>query len=193
MASLQLTSRTQQYLAIGMPLAALALSLLVVYPTWTRYQAVRKDARELADELHALKSAPMPPRHAQLAGADDTEAEPSEFLGELATLAAATGCEFSGMDLATTSSPAGAAKANQALKPLLTKVHLRGTYRQVRAYIYQLGRAPRLYTITDLSLRGNQGRTSYQGSSRRLLATLTIERYVTPPAVEESAPAPSAA
>ncbi|MFN3648284.1 MAG: hypothetical protein ACK47B_01785 [Armatimonadota bacterium] len=191
MLSLKLSARTQQYLAVGMPLAALAISLLVVFPTWTRYQSVTRRADTLAMELGELKAAAMPPRHEQLAAADDTEAEPSQFLGDLATLAAATGCELSGMDLAT---PATAdAKSAAVLKPVLTKVQIKGTYRQIRAFIYQTRRAPRLYTITELSLRGEPGRDVGGDRIRRLLAMLTIERYVTPPEGVTAAPAPPAA
>jgi hypothetical protein len=176
--SMTVSSPVQQLLAVCVPLAALGLTLGVVYPSFGRYQSLRRQVQQQSARLKELQNAPLPERGAVVAAADAEEGEPSQFFGAVAALATAHRCELTNLDLLQ---PAGDTKAAAPARPVRAKLTVQGDYVHVRSLLAGINRAPRLYAVTDLSLK-SVGDKQESGTGR-LTATLTLERYVMPPAV----------
>ncbi len=172
-------------LAAAIPLAALALTMGVVYPTWKHLNATRGTiARQRAD-LATLRSAPEPQREQGVPAADDTPDEPARFMGDLRLLAAASGCEIVGIN---TTAAGVIDKPEEVVHPRRVTVEVKGTYQNLRSLLARLTQAPRTSVVTDLKVdsppanaTGAAGPAA-AAADRRLTAMMTIERFVTPPA-----------
>lgn len=183
-ASARLSPATYQALALGMPLAAIALSLFIVIPTLLRYRSLQAEVARKRGELQALRSAPLPPQDATLTAAADVEAEPADFLNGFTTLVRSSGCEVTGMDVADGSS-------SGPVRALRTKVTVTGYFGRLRSLFWRLYRARRLYAVADLNLTGSSGnRPQGELGAQPLTASFTLERYVTS---ETGAPAAASA
>src|SRR5687768_141997 len=123
---MQLSKQTQQTLAILLPLAALGISLGVVYPAWGQLQGTRARLNEKKRELAALRAAPLPSPLAAQVAFPDVEEESSRFVGEITRLAAGSGCEITGLAKVTADTKAGVARAKR------DKVTVRGRFQQAR-------------------------------------------------------------
>jgi hypothetical protein len=178
----RINAQLQQLLAIGMPLAALLLIILVAYPSWGRLNQFRREVEDRKVELQAVQSAPIPTRDPVLPAANDTPEESSEFIGVITGLVNTSRCEMVGL----TTQPAAA--ANGLVRPKRVQLRIKGHYPAIRALLWRLRNSPRRFTVTELSLQG--GGTASAGSQERadtrLTASLTIERYVS-----QRNPAPS--
>lgn len=186
MGGLKLNSSTYQALAIGMPLMALALSLLVVYPSWGRYRALAGEVEDLEGKLQILKAAPLPPKDPVLTAADDVESEPPDFLRQVADLARSSGCEVQGLERID------GGEAKGPVRPIRTRVTLNGHYPRLRTFFWRAYRAPRLFAVTDLNISAGTATTVRADELlvRPLTATFVLERYVTKPP-DAAAPAGS--
>ena len=181
-----MSSQVMQLLGIGVPLLALALTLGVVYPSWGSYRALAARVEKQRQELQTLRAAPLPRRDPVVPAVEATEAEPSQFVGAIAALAAANQCELRGLDLQPSG---GDTSAAGPIRPIRAKLTVTGHYIRIRALLADLNRAPRLYSVAELSLKSTapasgQAAAALAVSTGRLDATLTIERYVMPPAVQ---------
>jgi hypothetical protein len=175
---MSLSPRTQQALAVGMPMAAIALSLLIIYPTWNRYADFRGEVATYRERLDALRSAPLPSRDPVLPAADAVESEPSHFMGVITAAAAASGCDLVRLDVIPMTEKA---TDPPLVRPVRARVNLLGHYPRLRAFLLHLQGSSRLYTVTELTLNSTET-AKEEIASPRLNAILTIERYVTPPA-----------
>jgi hypothetical protein len=183
MAQLTLSRQAQQVLGIGLPLAALGVSIGMVYPTWGRYQALGRQLETRSSELAALRAAPpQQPGQSRVAAADVPD-ESVEFVGDITRLAAGSGCEVTGLDVVAAEGKSGVARPKRA------KLTIRGRYPQARSFLYRLTQSPRAYVVADLSLIVDS-KISGSGAGAPLSLTLTIERYVAPPAFLATASAP---
>jgi hypothetical protein len=170
-------------LAFGVPIAALLISLLVVFPTWGRYSELRDNVARQQAELNTLKATPVPPPVRTQPAADDTPAESSQFLGQLNRVAAETQCTLISLD-ATPSEPAkagdGASPSN--VRAVRARITVDGPFRQIRSLLWQLQHGPRLFVVTELSLThsasGSNNLANTAGDQVR--ATIGLERYVAP-------------
>jgi hypothetical protein len=174
---MNIDTATQRVLAVGMPLVAVALSLLIVYPGWGRYHELKAEVAAERVRLRDLREAPVPAPAAAQAAAVDVESEPSHFIGEITALARASGCEITGLDV----EPQKQKPDDEALvRPIRSRVTLSGSFPQVRSFLLQLSRASRLYTVVDLTVQRPSGGRD-DGRAAAVSATVTIERYVTEP------------
>lgn len=178
--------QVQQLLAVGVPLAAIGLTLGVVYPTWGRLQTVRLRVAQQQAELRELRAAPLPPRDPVLPAADDVPSEPSLFIGTIAQMAASHQCDLISLVVQGEETP----KGSELIRPVRTRITVRGRYVQIRSLISQLKRSPRLYVLTDLDVNSTfgSGRPTYGRGN--LTAAMTLERYVTPPMTLTASAAP---
>lgn len=178
MSLLTLKPENQQRLAVFVPIIALILSLFVVYPAWGRYRELKMAIRAQRTELETLRATPIPPAGSVDPTAQDSPSEPPQFLGRIRSMAAETGCRLSGFDVSATEK-----KGTAPLRAVRARVELEGQYYQVRNFVMQLGRAPRLYVITDFSLAGKPPpgqQAAIHSQTGPLHASIEIERYVSP-------------
>jgi hypothetical protein len=161
-----LRPQTQQMLAIGVPLAAVILSVFVVYPAWGRYRAIRAEVARKSEELQNLKDAPQPPPETLLPAAEESPAEQTRFVGEINSLAVATRCQLRAIDRAGVNAESG------PLHLAHVRVSLSGGYPNLRDFLWRINHGPRIYVVTDLSLGGTTGAVQ---------ANFGIERYLIPP------------
>jgi hypothetical protein len=188
MSAAKRTLTAQPLIAAGLPLAALALSLLMVYPGWGRYNDLKAHIEQQRRQLRDLQTAPpLPPPGATVPAAADVPSEPADFLGNIAAIARASGCEFAGLEADT--EPPG--KAEGPLRPIRARITLQGDYPHIRYFLVNLARARRLYAVTHVEITSPQAAKKEGLSSARLNAILIIERYVVPrpPAATPSGPA----
>lgn len=174
----------QQWLSIGVPLVALALSLLVVYPAYGQYRALQTQVAVKRDQLGQMQAAPIAPPGPVMPTAPEVPTEAPEFLGEIRALAAESGCQLVGFDI----TPSAATPAAGAVHPVRSKVDLESQYPQVRDFLARLTGAPRLFAVSDLTLTsataaGQSGAApgatpTHAGAT--VHAAIEIERYVTP-------------
>jgi hypothetical protein len=175
---LTIKPENQQRLAVFVPIIALILSLFVVYPAVGRYQALQKTIQTEQKELDTLRATPIPPVGTVAPTAAESPSEPPQFLGQIRILASETDCRVSGFDVS-----AAGSKDTTPLRAVRSRVELEGRFYQIRNFLTQLGRAPRLYVVTDFSLTGKTsvGPQSANSSPSNLLrASIEIERYVAP-------------
>ncbi|MCW3097138.1 MAG: Pilus assembly protein PilO [Chthonomonadaceae bacterium] len=173
---LTIKPENQQRLAVLVPIIALILSLFVVYPAQGRYRDLQKTIQTERKELETLRATPIPTVGPVAPTAEESPSEPPAFLGQIRMLAAETGCRVSGFDVS-----AAGSKDTAPLRVVRARVELEGQFYQIRNFLTQLGRAPRLYVVTDFSLTGKTpvGPQSANSSPSNLLhASIEIERYV---------------
>lgn len=174
----------QQRIAVLTPLIALVLSLFVVYPAWGRYVDKRATIEKKRIELEKLKATPVPAPPAFMPTADDLPTEPPQFEGQISAVAAASQCELANFDLSAPTGGTSDADKESPVKALRARVEINADYPHIRSFIYNLGRAPRLFVVTSLDITTN---TSGKGApvqvySGPLHASMEIERYVAPSA-----------
>jgi hypothetical protein len=174
---LTIKPENQQRLAVFVPLVALTLSVFVVYPAWGRYRGLQATIQTHRKELETLKATPIPPIGAVTPTAEDKPSEPPQFLGQIRSLAAESGCRVRGFDVSSNDK-----KEADPVRPVRARVELEGHFYQVRNFLTQLNHTPRLYVVTDFSLTG---KTLAEQSANRaqmdlLRASIEIERYVSP-------------
>lgn len=179
-----LSRQSQQTLAICLPLAALGVSLGIVYPAWGRLGETQKALATKKQELAALRAAPLPSPQAAQAAFPDVEQESSRFVGEITRLAAGSGCEITNLTRSPSDVKAGVARAKRA------KVTVRGRFQQARSFLYQLNNSRRVYVVTDLALSSDSG-AGQKAAPGLLSITLTVERYVAPAAFLAASTAPN--
>src|SRR5690242_11980149 len=102
---------TQQVVVVALPLLALAVTLLLVYPAWTQLGEARSDVAQKEKTLRTLQETPLT-RERVIPAAEDRPGEPARFLGEINDLALASGCSFKGWEVQTSGgSPADQPKS----------------------------------------------------------------------------------
>ncbi len=172
----------QQWLSIGVPLAALALSVLVVFPAYNQYGALKTQVAAKRVQLAEMQASPVAPPGPILPTAPEVPTEAPEFLGEIRALAAQSGCQLVGFDI----TPSAASPAAGAVRPVRSKVDLEAQYPQVRDFLARLTEAPRLFAVSDLTLTtaaapvGAAPGAPSARSGATVHAAVEIERYVTP-------------
>src|SRR5687767_11335718 len=112
--SLTLNSQTQQILAVAVPLAALVLTLAVVYPSFGRYRALSARVERQRTKLRALQTAPVPEPGAPLAAVEASEDEPTRFMVAVAEIVRASQCELANLDVDSAAEPAGSVRPMRA-------------------------------------------------------------------------------
>jgi len=188
-------------IVVAAPLLALAVTLLLVYPAWSQLGIAQRDVLEKEKTLRTLQET-QPRVERVIPAAEDRPGEPARFLGEINDLAAAAGCTFRNYDVQATSTPppssppagnpasgspasgspasgsppAGSETSN--VRPLQVKITLVGSYADIREFLARLARAPRIYTVTALSLAPETTSSKNVLPDERLVAILTIERYL---------------
>jgi len=183
-------------IVVAAPLLALAVTLLLVYPAWSQLGIAQRDVLEKEKTLRTLQET-QPRVERVIPAAEDRPGEPARFLGEINDLAAAAGCTFRNYDVQATSTPppssppagnpasgnpasgsppAGSETSN--VRPLQVKITLVGRYADIREFLSRLARAPRIYTVTALSLAPETTSSKNVLPDERLVAILTIERYL---------------
>jgi hypothetical protein len=173
-------------LAFGVPIAALLISLFIVYPAWGRYGEQQDRITHLQAELSALKAAPVPPPVRTQPAADDTPAESSQFLGQMNRAAAGAQCALISLDAASVaSSKAGSAKDPSEVRAVRARIVVEGPFRQIRSLLWELQHGTRLFVVTDLSLAHSASGSNKQAGQAtetdgRVRATIGLERYVAP-------------
>lgn len=176
-------------LAVLLPLCAAGVSLLLAYPAWTQTTELHERLEQQRSELQQLEKAPRASDVRALAVADVAPEEPSQFLGQISALARDSGCEVVGLDSQTIA--ADSAKEAGAVRPVRVRLALSGGFKEARSFLSQLRRAPRTYTVTDLTLTSEAaspaGVDRKAGALSRLQIQIGIERYVAPPAPREPA------
>lgn len=175
MRGLTLSPDFQQLLAVGVPIAALLISLGVVYPGYQRHGEMSEKVAKQRQELHRLKNTPLPPVGRAVPATDPEPGESARFLGHVVSLAMAANCRFVGMD----SAPVRIARPGGLIRAVRTRVEVEGRYPQVRRFLAELEGASRVYVVTsiDLDSRGRGSRPDQPASAVR--AIVEIERYLT--------------
>src|SRR5437763_16824462 len=110
MRGLSMSPGTQQIVVVAAPLLALAVTLLLVYPTWSELGEAQRQVAQKETTLRTLQETPPRVEHV-IPAAEDRPGEPARFLGELTDLAAASGCTFRGWDVQSAPAPAAATAA----------------------------------------------------------------------------------
>jgi hypothetical protein len=164
-----------QALAVGLPGAAVLLSLFIVLPTWNRYTALREEVEKKRQELLQLQNAVLPPEDPVLPAAAAVEAEPADFLRQLTDLARSSACVIEDMSVV-----APGEGAVGVVRPVRVRVTVSGHFGRVRALLWRIYRAPRLFAVADLSIT-TSGETSGELAARPLKAAFVLERYLAPP------------
>lgn len=164
----------QQLLAVGVPIAALVISLAAVFPAWGRYGDLCREVAQKRLELKKLKEAPLPAPNPVTPAVKDEPGESARFLGQVVSLGQAAGCKFVGLDV----QPATTTRAAGMLRAVRSKVEVSAYYPQVRQFLWQIGRADRLYVVcgADLDTRGRP--TSGPQAHGPIHATVELERYL---------------
>ena len=175
-------------LAVLLPLCAAGVSLLLAYPAWTQTRELHERLDQQRNELQQLEKAPLASEVRAAAVADIAPEEPSQFLGQISALARSSGCEVVGLD--SQSVTAETVKAAGAVRPMRVRLVLSGGFIEARRFLYQLRQAPRLYTVTDLTLNSESGSPAATGDRKAvapsgLQVQIGIERYVAPPAASQ--------
>lgn len=165
-----------QAMAVGMPLAAVLLSLFIIFPTWGRFKDVSAQVDKNRRELQALKAAPLPPKDPVQTAAADVEEEPADFLRQITELAQQSGCVVEDLTMVAP----GEGKPVAGVRPIRAKVTVSGHFARIRSLLWRLYRAPRLFAVGDLSLEGKGQSAPGDLGARPLTATFTLERYVAP-------------
>lgn len=172
----------QRRLAIAMPIAALLLSLFVVYPTWGRYTALLSTLTADRKALDVLKASPRPDVGPIRAVEEGLPSESPGFLGQVRRLAQLSGCRMKGFDVS-----AGPAQPVGIVRAVRSHVELEGRYPQIRDFLLRVVYAPRLYVVTECTVVpaattvSAVGRKEAGSAPGTLRASIEIERYVTPP------------
>ena len=185
----------QQKVAIFVPIVALILSVGVVYPGFNNYQETKAKVDTQRSEYLALKNQPLPQPNPKQATVLTAPSEPPQSVGELTKIAEAAGCKVSGFDLGVVANAKAAAaeeKAGGTVRPKRSRLNLVAHYPQVREFLAQLQRAPRVFVVTELNLSTQLTvpGTSVHPAPGTLDASVEIERYVTVP---ETKPVPDPA
>lgn len=179
--------QTQQWLAVLAPIIAIVVSVMLVYPAWAHHGELTARTNQHYSELQTIRSNPPPPIGNRIPAAEPMPAEPSQFLGEIRNLAAGADCAMTGFDM--TQVP-GAPLSDQAVKAVRAKVDIKGTYKQVRNFLWQCVHYPRLLVITETTLSLEHAANVGGPSSEVLTASIGIERYLaSTPAAPPSGPA----
>lgn len=170
----QLSPKAQEVLAVSVPILALLISLMGVYPSWGRYTEQRREVQKQRQELAKLKAAPLPPRDPVLPAAEDLPSESAQFLGQIAALTIVPQCRLVGLDTAAMAPPV----SNGRIKAVRTKVEVEGRYPQIRRFLAQLASAPRLFVVAGLDISLQHRSRSQPGEAGALRAVVDVERYV---------------
>ncbi|HOJ21851.1 MAG TPA: GspMb/PilO family protein [Armatimonadota bacterium] len=175
MRGITLSPDLQQLMAVGVPIAALLISLGVVYPGYQRYVEMSAKVEKQRQELHKLKNTPLPPVSRALPAADPEPGESARFLGHLVSLATSANCRFVGLD----SAPVRVAHSGGLIRAVRTRVEIEGRYPQIRQFLAELANASRIYVVTSLDI-DTRGRTNQPGQAPSTVrAIVEIERYLT--------------
>lgn len=177
---------TQQKLAVGVPILAVIVSLIIIVPAWGRNAELTAQLGRDRAELAALRSAAPPELSGTEPAADPSPEEAAVFQTEVRSMAAKAGCALAGYDLlqtqaadaakeSTTGQSGDSSAAAAGLRAQRVKVDVTGTYQQIRSLLWQIAHARRLYVINELviSLEKRTG-----AAVEPLSATIGIERYV---------------
>ncbi|MCX6362460.1 MAG: hypothetical protein NT029_21925 [Armatimonadetes bacterium] len=176
-----------QRAAIWVPIVAVLLSVLVVYPAWGRYSRLRADVEQKEAQLKAVLSRPVPARRSVVPTADPKPDEPPRFLEEMRAVARASHCTMVGFDLTPKETAKPKTSSEEPAKPdpnkppeiirtVRAKVEVEAGYPAVRAFMSTVLSAPRLYAITSVELTRSQ---LVAGATCR--AVVEIERYILDP------------
>jgi hypothetical protein len=176
-----------QRAAVGVPIVAVLISVLVVYPAWGRYSRLRADVEQKEAQLKAILSRPVPVRRSVAATADPRPDEPPRFLEDVRALVRSSRCSMVGFDLTPKDATKPRATTDEPEKPdpnqppeivrtVRAKVEVEAGYPAVRAFVAAVLSAPRLYAITSLELSRSQ---LVAGATCR--AAVEIERYIVDP------------
>jgi hypothetical protein len=98
-------------------------------------------------------------------------------------MVAANQCELVGLNL----QPAGEKSKESTVKPVRATLTVKGRYIHIRSLLATINRAPRLYAVTQFSLKSAGPAKPSELPDGRLNADIIIERYVAPPEVTPSA------
>jgi len=167
---------TQQMIIVLLPLLALAASLLLVYPEWMQLGTAQREVAQKEQRLRTLQETP-PTIESVIPAVEDRPGEPARFLGEINDLAAVSGCTFRGWEVQTSGTPPSEG-AKSEVRPVQVKITLAGRYADIRQFLARLSGAPRIYTVTALSLAPAPDSEKNILPDARLVAILTIERYL---------------
>ncbi len=176
-----------QRAAVAVPIVAVLISVLVVYPAWGRYSRLRADVEQKEAQLKSVLSRPVPVRRSVVPTADPKPDEPPRFLEEMRAVARASRCTMVGFDLTPKDASRPKAASEEAKTPdpnkppeivrtVRAKVEVEAGYPAVRAFVAAVLSAPRLYAITSLELSRSQ---LVAGATCR--AAVEIERYIVDP------------
>ena len=128
-------------------------------------------------ELNTLRSVTAPADSPVTAAVPALPSEPPEFMGQVNEIAGAANCRVNGFDLKPS---AGSIDAGP-VKAVHAQIMLIARYADIRNFVAQLARAPRVLVITELTL-APAPRTENDGLyAGALQATVEIERYVLTP------------
>ena len=164
----------QQRLAVAVPLIALGISLLAVYPAWGRYRDLGAEVTRQQEQLDTLKATPIPPPGRVEPAAARSPEEPPQFLGLLRQLANDSRCRISGFNVA----PSGV-KSEQIVRAVRASIELDCRYPQLRSFLYHTEQADRVLTVTDVKVVAPSNAAQPLSTYGLLKATIGIERYMT--------------
>ena len=187
MRPLTASTQTQQWLAFFVPVIALLISILIVYPAWGSHRELGRDISQKRDELQKLQSAILPAMNQGIPAVDTSAGESSQFIADIRQLGARSGSVVMGYD---TSKVSDEATAN-GIRSLQTSVSLRGNYKQIRSFLWLITHNPRFLTVTNSLLELDE--STLRDDGRPLTASITIERYVEAPTAAGLTPAPKGA
>lgn len=179
MTGLKIPVAFQQAIAVLLPVAAILIAILVVYPTWTETQQLEFETEEARRELAQLRAIPLAPQDPFRPAEAAIEGEPSRFLGQVTNLVRESGCQMIGLDAQ------GEAIRGDTARAIRARLTVRGAFPRIRDLIARINRAGRLLAVVDVAVRQDAGRR--EDSYPFVQADLTLERYVTPPVAAEGA------
>lgn len=171
---LEIPLELQKALAVLLPLVALLLGIFLVYPAYTGLETQQAALRSAQSELAKLRAESVVAEDRIIPAVVADEEEPNLFVGELRTIARASGCEFRQVTMLTPGSRSSEVQARRA------RLTVRGTYAGVRRLLANLKLYRRLLAVTDLTASEEPGRQVLDRSAI-VRAEMTIERYVAMP------------
>ncbi len=177
MKQINLNPEQQRRLVALMPLFCVALALILLYPASRRYNKIQDKISEQKKNLEELKLAAASNSAAPVPTAVSRDSEPSEFLGQITSLASASNCSLTELD----SSPIDKPVENSVVTPLSAKVEIQGRYPEIRRFLMRLSQSTRFLVVTDISLAaanpGVEMDPTPSAKGNVLHAIIEIQRY----------------